>query len=112
MRLVGGAVKAKARQAEYTDENAIDFIQSPTLPQQAMRSLVESDQHPMHEMACDQHERNGQEVEVVQNRGDKGRFGQKKESGDTGNAMLLTEWRCGVSESGSVVVELCIAVTE
>ena len=45
--------------------SAIDFVQKATLSKQAMRCLVQPDQHAVHKMAGDEHQRYRQPVKVA-----------------------------------------------
>ena len=57
MHLMHRAIKAEGNKAEHADKHAVEFIQPSAFPKQAVRSLVKTNQDPVHEMSCDQDQR-------------------------------------------------------
>src|SRR5207253_10563360 len=57
VRLVHYPIQAERQKAKHAQDHAVEFIQSPALSQQAVGSLVKTDQHSMHQMRRDEDER-------------------------------------------------------
>ena len=76
MRLMHHAIKAERQKAEHANDHAVEFIQSPTFPEQTMRSFVKTNQHAMHEMRRHQDERHSETDPTQPDRGPKRSLGK------------------------------------
>ena len=75
--LVCRSVKTETHQTHRPNNQSVDLIQKPTFPKQPMRRLMKPNQHPVHQMAGNQHQRNRDPIVVEPHRKPKGELAKQ-----------------------------------
>src|SRR4029077_6801479 len=60
MRLMNDAIETEAHQTQGADQDAVKLIEAAIFSEKPVGGLVQTDEHAVHQMACNKHERHRQ----------------------------------------------------